>query len=134
MKPFDHAKPVATKAIVPAEIKRRLSASLSEIIGPGRPYSFAEAARLTHINERTIRAYVDGSACPNLARYCRLLRVFGAGVGRDLALMLGWTPRASLSPSPDISALMELRQEIRTALTAVEKCMPPDAGNNARST
>lgn len=128
----DHTVPVATKAIDPAEIKRRLSASLSVIIGPGKRYSFAEAARLTQINERTLRAYVDGAACPNLARYCRLLRVFGADVGRDLALMLGWTPRASLSPSPDVSALMELRQEIRTALTAVEKCMPPEESGAER--
>lgn len=124
--------PVATMAISPAEIKLRLSESLRKIIGPGRPYSFAEAARKAHINERTLRAYVDGEACPNLAKYCRLLRVFGPDVGYDLALMLGWTPRGSQSQSTDIDSLNELKQEVLTALKAVEMCMKIDADDIAR--
>ena len=102
------------------EVMQRLSSSLGNIIGPKRTYSYADAARMTQINERTLRAYAEGWACPNLAKYCRLLRVFGADVGRDLALMLGWTPRAMMTPPPDISTLAELRNEISTALAAIE--------------
>ena len=107
-------KPLKPKEITPEAVKLRLSHSLSRLVGPGRPHSFAETARLTNINERTLRAYVDGSACPNIARYDRLLRVLGPEAGRDLALMLGWTPRAEVSDTPDISALLDLRQDIES--------------------
>ena len=125
--------PVPTMEITPEEVRQRLSNSLSNIIGPKRPYSYADAAQMTRINERTLRAYAEGRACPNLAKYCRLLRVFGADVGRDLALMLGWTPRAQMPHSPNTSTLTELRNEISTALAAVEKCLPLEERPTDRS-
>lgn len=116
--------PLETKQITPEEVKQRLSRSLSQIIGPRRQYSYAEAARLTHINERTLRAYVDGVACPNLARYGRLLRVFGPEVGLELALMLGWEPRAQIAEPPDVAALEALREGMARAVLAVEQSLP----------
>lgn len=113
--------PLATKDITPGEVMRRLSRCLSPFIGPGGSHSFAEAARLTHINERTLRAYVDGTACPNLARYGRLLRVFGPGVGIELALMLGWEPRARIPAPPSLDELITLREGVRNAMRAVEE-------------
>lgn len=132
LKPNYSDAPIATMAITPAEIKRRLSTSLKRIIGPGCTYSFADAARMAHMNERTLRAYVEGDACPNLAKYCRLLRVFGPEVGFNLALMLGWTPRASDSSGADVKSLIELRQEVLTALTAIEKCMVFDTDDHGQ--
>jgi len=71
-----HAKlraPLPARSITPAEIQVRLSHRLRQIIGPGRRATLAEAASLTGINARTLKAYVAGTACPNVARYRRLL-------------------------------------------------------------
>ena len=116
--PYGEALRVAE--ITPAAVKERLSRRLSEIIGPGKRVGYAEAARLTGIRVRTLRSYVDGSACPNLARYERMLRVFGPEIGIDLAHMLGWEPRGSARPQPSIAHLVELRRGIAEALAAIE--------------
>jgi len=113
--------PLATRDITPSEVMRRLSRCLAPLIGPDGTHSFAEAARLTHINERTLRAYVDGKACPNLARYGRLLRALGPEVGVELALMLGWEPRARIPPPPSLDELVTLREGVRNAMRAVEE-------------
>ena len=113
--------PLGAREITPDAIMRRLSASLSSLLGPNGWCSYAEAARLTGIKERTLRAYVEGTACPNLARYGRLLRVFGPEVGRELAIMLGWQPRASGGPSLNLAELNDLREDVSRALRAVEQ-------------
>ena len=66
--------PLPVRSITPAEIQARLSHRLRQIVGPGRRVTLAEAAKLTGINARTLKAYVAGTACPNVARYGRLLR------------------------------------------------------------
>lgn len=118
-----YAQPLAVADITPAAVKKRLSYRMSKIIGPGGTVSFAEAARLTGIKERTIRAYVDGTACPNLARYERLMRVFGPEIGIELAFMLGWEPRGSTDRQPSISHMSELRLGVAQALTAIERAL-----------
>ena len=114
------AQPLRVTEITPSAVKKRLSHRLAQMIGPGRPVSFAEAAALTGIKERTMRAYVDGNACPNLARYERMLRVFGPEVGIELAHMLGWEPRGTSRPQPSAAHLAELRNGVAQALSAIE--------------
>jgi hypothetical protein len=115
--------PLAVGDITPAAVSARLSHRLGRMIGPGRRWSYAEGARLTGIRERTLRAYVEGTACPNLARYGRLLRVFGREVGIELALMLGWEPRARAGRLPSESDLHALRAGLAHALRAVETAL-----------
>lgn len=113
-------QPLRVTEITPSAVKKRLSYRLAQMIGPGRPVSFAKAAALTGIKERTIRAYVDGAACPNLARYERILRVFGPEAGIELAYMLGWEPRGTSRPQPSAAHLAELRSGVAQALAAIE--------------
>lgn len=115
---FRPGVPLDTKAITPDAIKLRLGRSLSRIIGPNGRYSFAEASLLTGINARTLRAYADGVACPTLARYQRLLCAFGPEVGRELALMLGWQPRANVEEMANVADLIQLREVVLKALEA----------------
>jgi hypothetical protein len=118
-----YTKPLAVAEITPAAVKKRLSYRMSKMIGPGCAVSFAEAARLTGIKERTIRAYVDGTACPNLARYERLMRVFGPEIGIELAFMLGWEPRGNTERQPHINHMADLRLGVAQALTAIERAL-----------
>lgn len=111
--------PLPVREITPAQIQRRLSSRLRKIIGPAGRVSLAEAARITEIHPRTLKAYVDGTACPNLARYGRLLRVFGPQVGIEMALMLGWEPRAVDQVVPQTDNLLELREAVAQALRAI---------------
>ena len=113
--------PLSVREITPAEIQRRLSFRLRQIIGPGRRMSLGEAARLTDINPRTLKAYVEGTACPNVARYGRLLRVFGPEVGIELAHMLGWEPRASNPDLPQAGDLRDLREAVARAIRAIDQ-------------
>jgi len=82
--------------------------------------SIGEAAQATGITERTLKAYVEGRACPNLARYGRLLRVLGPEVGIELALMMGWHPRAANPQLPQIEDLRAVRNAIAQAIAAVD--------------
>ncbi|MBL8701795.1 MAG: hypothetical protein JNK67_25660 [Alphaproteobacteria bacterium] len=112
--------PVPVRDITPAEVQARLSHRLRQIIGPGRRATLTEAARLTGINARTLKAYVAGTACPNVARYGRLLRVFGPEVGIELALMLGWEPRATNPALPQTEDLRGLRDAVAQAIRAID--------------
>lgn len=114
-------RPVPPRAITPKVITQRLSYRLSQLIGPGNRYSYKEASALTGIGLRTLRSYVKGTACPNVARYSRLLRVFGPEVGIELALMLGWEPRAHREAAPDLRHLRDLRDGLSQAIAALEK-------------
>jgi hypothetical protein len=109
--------------ITPAAIQARLSYRLRRLIGPGKRMTLAEAASATGIGERTLKAYVEGTACPNLARYGRLLRVFGPEVGIELASMIGWEPRASNARLPHIEDLRALRDVVAEAVRAVDTVM-----------
>lgn len=114
-------RPVPTRAITPKIVSQRLSYRLGQLIGPGNRYSYKEASGLTGIGLRTLRSYVNGTACPNVARYSRLLRVFGPEVGIELALMLGWEPRAHREAAPDLRHLRDLRDGLSQAIAALEK-------------
>ena len=119
--------PLAVRAITPEEIQRRLSYRLRQIIGPNGRVSLAQAARLTQINTRTLKSYLDGTACPNVARYGRLLRVFGPEVGIELAMMLGWEPRATdrlRAPGRDIR---DLREAVAQAISAIDLVIAQNA-------
>ena len=62
---------------------------LRDLIGPGRRWSYAEISARTLIDVRSLKAYVSGQACPNLAKYKRLVVVMGPEVVIDLNCMLG---------------------------------------------
>lgn len=76
---------------------------------------------MTDINSRTLKAYVDGTACPNVARYGRLLRVFGPEVGIELAQMLGWEPRAKNPHLLQTEDLRALRDAAAQALQTIDQ-------------
>ena len=114
-------RPVPTREISPKIIKQRLSYRLGQLIGPGNRFSYKEASALTGIGLRTLRSYVKGAASPNVARYSRLLLVFGPEVGIEMALMLGWEPRAHQQATPDLQHLRELRDGLSQAIAALEK-------------
>lgn len=112
--------PLPVREITPTQIQLRLSSRLRKIIGRAGRVSLAEAARITEIHPRTLKAYVDGTACPNLARYGRLLRVFGPEVGIEMALMLGWEPRAISQRAPQTDDLVALRDAVLQALRVID--------------
>ena len=60
--------PLPVRSITPAEIQARLSHRLRQIVGPGRRVTLAEAAKLTGINARTLKAYAASriplTVCP----------------------------------------------------------------------
>jgi len=103
----DDTKALDVHKITPAEVTRRLSAQLRKMIGPGRRWSYRGVAHLTGIDERSLKAYAAGTACPNLAKFKRLLAVLGPDLGRDIDRMYGWVPRleASQPGSLDLAAL-----------------------------
>jgi hypothetical protein len=116
--PFRAALPIA--AITPAAVQARLSYRLRRLIGPGRRMTLVQAAAATGINARTLKAYFEGRACPNVARYGRLLRVFGPEVGIEMATMIGWEPRAANPDLPRTEDLRALRDAIAQAIRAVD--------------
>src|SRR5262245_59155609 len=111
-----YTRPLGTREITPKAIKQRLSYRLRQLIGAGKRYSYEEAAALTGIGLRTLRSYVHGTASPNLARYSRLLRAIGPEVGIEMALMLGWEPRAHRQSAPEMKHLRELRDGLAQAI------------------
>jgi hypothetical protein len=134
--------------ITPKAVQERLSFRLQHLIGPGKRMTLQEAAVATGISPRTLKAYVEGRACPNLARYGRMLRVLGPEVGIELAMMIGWEPRAAnpiLPHTEDIRAVrdaiaqtiraldMVLQNDLNAAASAGETAAPPRAASGAWS-
>ena len=78
MKPAKGALQVSE--ITTEAVTERFSRRLRAMIGPGRRWTFGGVAELTDIDERSLRAYAAGTACPNLAKYKRLLSVLGPEV------------------------------------------------------
>lgn len=111
---------IPVRQITPAVVQARLSSRLRQLIGPGKRMTLLDAAGATGIAPRTLKAYVEGRACPNLARYGRLLRVFGPEVGIELAMMIGWEPRASNPKLPHTEDLRTLRDAIARAIQAID--------------
>lgn len=103
-----------------------LSRSLRQLIGPGRRWSYASVSKNTGIDLRTLKAYVQGTACPNLVRYKRLLAVLGPEVGEELNRLQGMLPRRGESP-PEALDLLALRAELTRAVSIIRRvlAMPP---------
>lgn len=106
--------PIEIKKITSAAITEKLSLSLRRIVGPGRRWSYAEVSGRTGIDMRTLRAYVQGTACPNLVRYKRLLAVLGPEIGQELNTMQGMLPRRDASP-PEALDLAAFGRELERA-------------------
>ncbi|MBX3578541.1 MAG: hypothetical protein KF723_15150 [Rhizobiaceae bacterium] len=102
-------------------IAERFGFRLAQMIGEGRRWSLAEVADATDIDARTLRSYRDGTACPNLARYMRLLQVLGPESGYELALMLGWQPRFRIAPKHSAEALRALDAAALETCAAVDE-------------
>lgn len=95
-----------------------LSQSLRRLIGPGRRWSYGSVTKGAGIDARTLKAYVQGTACPNLVRYKRLLAILGPEVGEDLNRLQGMLPRRGDSP-PEALDLLALRAELVRAVSII---------------
>jgi len=108
--------------ITTAEVTRRLSLQLRKMIGPGRRWSYRGVADLTGIDERSLKAYAAGTACPNLAKFKRLLLVLGPELGRDIDRMYGWMPRSE-SCQPGAIDLAAFRSELVERLRLLDRML-----------
>jgi transcriptional regulator with XRE-family HTH domain len=112
--------PLDPRAITTAEVTERLSRRLRQLIGPGRRWSYRGVAERSGIDERTLKAYVAGESCPNLAKYKRLLAVLGPELTSDIDRMHGWLPRLGETMPPGSVDLAELRAELAQTLEAID--------------
>lgn len=106
-----YAAPIDILKITPEAVVERLSYRLRLAVGPGRAWSYQELSGQTAIDVRTLKAYVQGTACPNLVKYKRLLAVLGPEIGAELNVMKGWLPRSDAIP-PEAVDLAQLRDEL----------------------
>lgn len=121
---------IEVERITTEECARRLSRRLRQLIGSGRVWSYRGVSNLTGIDERTLKAYCAGTACPNLTKFHRLLAVLGPAITVDLQLMLGWTPRSGLRLPPgavDLEAVAKDLREVMRVIDAEMSKAPDDA-------
>ncbi len=123
--------PLRVEEIDAAAVAVRLGYRLEKMIGPGRVWSLADASEATGIDRRTLQSYVNGEACPNLARYHRLGFVLGPQVGVELAYMIGWEPRYSQPATLPRHQSEELEQALRHAVGAIDQLLDPALGQHA---
>ena len=109
--------------ITPEAVTQRLSYRLQKLVGTGRRWSYLGVSALTQIDVRTLKAYAQGTACPNLVKYKRLLAVLGPEIGIELNLMKGWMPRSDVVP-PEALDLEDLRTELAHAIGVLEDVLP----------
>ena len=114
--------PLAVYEITSAEVAQRLGLQLRRMIGPGRRWSYRGVSLLTGIDIRTLRAYAAGTACPNLAKFKRLLAVLGPELGRDIDRMYGWMPRAEMR-QPGALDLNALRADLVGRLAVIDRLL-----------
>ena len=112
--------------ITPEAVADRLSYRLGRVVGTGRRWSYHEVASETRIDVRTLKAYVQGTACPNLVKYKRLLAVLGPEIGVDLNAMKGWLPRSDVIP-PEALDLDGLRLELSKAIKVLTGVLKIDS-------
>lgn len=122
------AHALETHEITPQAVTERLARRLRDLIGPGRRWSYGEIAARTLIDVRSLKAYVSGTACPNLAKYKRLVAVMGPEVAMDLNRMLGWEPRAGREP-PEAVDLATLEAALVQADQALALALGPRHGD-----
>ncbi|MBL8701794.1 MAG: helix-turn-helix transcriptional regulator [Alphaproteobacteria bacterium] len=112
--------PLAVSAITSAEVARRLGIQLRKMVGPGRRWSYKGLAKLTGIDTRSLQAYAAGTACPNLAKFKRLLAVLGPELARDVDRMYGWMPREEIRLPPGAVDLEKLRGQLVGTLAVLD--------------
>jgi hypothetical protein len=105
------ALPLNILEVTPESVVERLSYRMRRMVGPGQQWSYCALSARSCIDVRTLKAYVQGTACPNLAKYKRLLAVLGPEVGTELNAMKGWLPRSDAVP-PEAVDLVELQREL----------------------
>lgn len=105
------ALPLGILEVTPEKVVERLSYRMRRMVGSGRQWSYCTLSARSGIDVRTLKAYVQGTACPNLAKYKRLLAVLGPEVGTELNAMKGWLPRSDVVP-PEAVDLIELQREL----------------------
>lgn len=105
---------LSMEEITTEEVTERLSSRLRRMVGPGRRWSYTGVSARTGIDVRTLKAYANGTACPSLARYKRMLAVLGPELSADLNLMQGWLPRCDETP-PEAVDLLQLRDVLAHA-------------------
>jgi hypothetical protein len=108
-------------AITSTEVARRLGMQLRKMVGPGRRWSYRGVSNLTGIDIRSLKAYAAGSACPNLAKFKRLLAVLGPELGREIDRMYGWTPREGMRLPPGAIDLRQLHADLSATLRVVDE-------------
>ncbi len=119
------APALSIQEITPEAVTQRLSYRLRKLVGTGRRWSYLGVASLTQIDVRTLKAYAQGTACPNLVKYKRLLAVLGPEIGIELNLMKGWMPRSDVVP-PEALDLEELRIELAHAIGVLQDVLPDE--------
>jgi hypothetical protein len=119
---------IEVERITTEECARRLSRRLRQLIGPGRVWSYRGVSNLTGIDERTLKAYCAGTACPNLTKFHRLLAVLGPAITVDLQLMLGWTPRSGLRLPPGAVDLEAVAKDLREVMRVIDAEMSKTPG------
>jgi hypothetical protein len=109
------------RAITSTEVARRLGMQMRKMVGPGRRWSYRGVSNLTGIDIRSLKAYAAGSACPNLAKFKRMLAVLGPELGREIDRMYGWTPREGMRLPPGAIDLRQLHADLTAALVVVDE-------------
>lgn len=112
--------PLDVREITSTEVSRRLGVQLRKMVGPGRRWSYRGLAKLTGIDTRSLKAYAAGAACPNLAKFKRLLAVLGPELARDIDRMYGWIPREEVRLPPGAVDLERLRAQLVDAVAALD--------------
>ena len=121
------------REITSEEVARRLGLQLRKMVGPGRRWSYNGLSQLTGIDQRSLQAYAAGTACPNLAKFKRLLAVLGPELARHIDQMYGWMPREQMRLPPGALDLDKLRAELSATLATLDAMLAVSAKNIAGS-
>lgn len=106
--------------ITPEEMARRLGSKLRKMVGPGRRWSYKGLSQRTGIDLRSLQAYAAGTACPNLAKFKRLLAVLGPELASEIDQMYGWMPREQMRLPPGALDLETLRVKLLQTLASLD--------------
>src|SRR5690606_11810114 len=123
--------PLRIEEIDARAVALRLSYRLRMLIGPGRQWEIDGVSGATGIDRRTLQSYLDGTACPNLARFLRLTYLIGPSVGVELARMIGWEPRYSAETRTDRAEVEALYEAIVVARSAIDRVIDRGAAGHA---
>jgi hypothetical protein len=124
------ARPLDVHEITTPEVSRRLASQLRKMVGAGRRWSYRGVSHLTGIDERSLKAYAAGTACPNLAKFKRLLAVLGPELGRDIDRMYGWMARDEFRQPGSID-LLKFRSELSEKLLLIDRILLGSEANNS---